>query len=242
LSKPRPEIFFSCEHSDNRVPRRFRKRFQGSERLLASHRGYDTGAGALAMAMAAACGVKPACYPWTRLLIDANRSLTSRSLFSAVSKKLPEPDRRFLVESLYLPYRTAVEKRLHRPLKNGACVIHVSVHTFAPDLNGLIRTADIGFLYDPSRLPESRLCKIWKSVLHQRQNRMRIRMNYPYRGVSDGLVSALRGTLSGFNFVGLELEVNQKWVLSERSQWNRLKQDLAETFHLAVFTFTSGTG
>jgi predicted N-formylglutamate amidohydrolase len=238
LAERAVKTLFSCEHAGNRLPERFRGRFKGSEDILASHRGFDAGAWELARFMAAASGVRGYPFPWTRLLIDANRSLTHRSLFSEISGKWPQSEKSFLIESLYLPYRTSVENEISGWIRHGAIVSHLSLHTFTPSMHGRIRAADAGLLYDPSRHHEKRFCDDWRRLLGPGRSRLRIRMNYPYRGVSDGLVPSLRKKLPGPFYIGLELEVNQKWVFSERQKWNRLKKDLSETFLLAVGRFS----
>jgi predicted N-formylglutamate amidohydrolase len=237
LNRLLPEIVISCEHADSRVPPRFQGLFHGSNRVLSSHRGFDAGAGDVARTLASSFGRRPVLHPWTRLLVDANRSPSHPSFFSEYSKDLPERDRQFLFESLYTPYRIEVEGMLRAILKERGRVIHLSVHTFTPVLHGIIRRADIGLLYDPSRIHEKRFCKIWKSRLQKLENAWCVRLNYPYRGVSDGLVPIMRRTLGTAGYVGLELEVNQKWFFKDKWNWKFLKSDLVETCRMAVENF-----
>jgi predicted N-formylglutamate amidohydrolase len=67
---------------------------------------------------------------------------------------------------------------------------------------------DLGILYDPSCRCERELAHALQQRL-QAQTSMRIRCNAPYKGISDGFVTALRKRFSPQSYVGLELEVNQ---------------------------------
>jgi hypothetical protein len=55
-----------------------------------------------------------------------------------------------------------------------------------------------------------------------------LRRNYPYRGQSDGLTTALRRQF-GARYLGIELEINQRWPLGPRSAWQTLQADLQAT-------------
>jgi len=59
-------------------------------------------------------------------------------------------------------------------------------------MNGIVRNADIGFLYDPRRPSEKELAQLWREEIKKQCSDYRIRMNYPYTGISDGFTTALR--------------------------------------------------
>ncbi|HVJ30087.1 MAG TPA: N-formylglutamate amidohydrolase, partial [Gammaproteobacteria bacterium] len=59
-----------------------------------------------------------------------------------------------------------------------------------------------------------------------------LRRNYPYRGVSDALVTHLRRRYGGRGYVGMELELNQKHVGS--AGWRALLAVLGATLVTAV--------
>src|SRR3990167_6667441 len=83
-------ILLTCEHAVNHVPTAYRELFAKQHPLLASHRGIDLGALAIAESLAQALKVKLICATTSRLLIDCNRSLTHPHCFSEVTKHLPE--------------------------------------------------------------------------------------------------------------------------------------------------------
>ena len=82
------QIIITCEHGGNKVPARFRKLFDGKERLLNSHQGYDRYALPLARELAQTLNAPFFYAEITRLLIDLNRSPHHPKLFSSISARL----------------------------------------------------------------------------------------------------------------------------------------------------------
>jgi hypothetical protein len=54
---------------------------------------------------------------------------------------------------------------------------------------------------------------------------LRVRFNYPYRGVADGLSTWLRHRHREGRYVGVELEFNQ--ALVDAPGWTRFQKDVA---------------
>ncbi len=203
-------VILSCEHGGNQIPERYRPDFPKSGRLLQSHRGYDPGALALGKFFHKQTGFPFYYSTISRLLIELNRSLHHPRLFSKVSKRFSKEQQQHLIDQIYQPYRKAVEARINKILKQRQSVIHLSVHTFTPVLHHVHRTADIGLLYDPRVFQERRFCEIWRNDLHQQDSTLRVRLNYPYHGISDGFTTSLRKKWRKRGYFGIEIEVNQK--------------------------------
>ena len=166
----------------------------------------------------------------TRLLIDANRCLRSRTLFSEFSRALPPGERRLLLERYYFPYRQAVTNQVAAALAAGAEVLHLSLHSFTPVFRGVVRNADIGLLFDPAAAAEAAFCRRWQNLLRARDGCWRMRRNYPYRGMSDSLATWLRRQLDHRGrYLGIELEINQQWPETGGATWPRLQADLLAT-------------
>jgi predicted N-formylglutamate amidohydrolase len=102
--------------------------------------------------------------------------------------------------------------------------VHVSSHSFTPKLDGELRRADIGLLYDPSRPGEAALCAAWRAALRAAAPGLVVRRNYPYRGTSDALVTDLRRRFSPSRYLGIEIEVNQKFAQAGGAQWRALRR------------------
>ncbi len=61
------------------------------------------------------------------------------------------PRRERLLVLHYQPYRDRVEALVAKAIAAGRRVVHISSHSFTPVLDGRVRNADIGLLYDPAR-------------------------------------------------------------------------------------------
>lgn len=223
--RDRNALLISCEHGGNRVPVAYRRYFSGFEDLLATHRGYDPGALTTARHLARLFDAPLFAATITRLLVDLNRSIGHRALYSEVTRPLPAAEREAILDRYYFPYRNRVEGWVTRCVAEGRRVIHVSCHSFTPVLNGEVRQADIGLLYDPAREAEVRFCRRWQASLCAGAKQLRVRRNYPYHGRSDGLVTHLRRRHCGSVYVGVELEINQRLVASP--PWRRLCERIA---------------
>jgi predicted N-formylglutamate amidohydrolase len=226
-------LVVTCEHGGRVVPRDYARLFAGRQSLLASHRGWDAGALDLARHVAKAFDAPLHAATTTRLLVDLNRSIGHPQLFSEITRPLPRSQRRHIVEHFYRPHRQAVEGDILRRAAGGGRIIHVASHTFTPSLDGVLRRADVAWLYDPRRPGEAAFARAWQRALAQQEPSLRLRRNYPYQGRADGLTASLRRQLSTSAYVGIELEVNQS-LLRQRAAWNRLKALLAASLRAAL--------
>ena len=224
----------TCEHGGNRIPAPYRALFDGHAALLDTHRGYDPGALLMARQLSSALRAPLVTSTVSRLLIDLNRSAGHPQLFSMATRGVPPAMRRSIVAAHYLPYRGQVERYVARAVSRGRRVIHVSAHSFTPELHGKLRRADVGLLYDPRRRGEVRLCARWKSALADIAPDLSVHRNYPYAGKGDGLTSYLRRRFPPAAYVGVELEVNQRIVFAGGRRWTVLRRVLADSLHAAL--------
>lgn len=239
-SCPETGLVLTSEHGTAAVPARYVQLFRGAEELLASHRAVDLGTAELTGYLARRTGVRPHRTRVTRLLVDCNRSPGHPGLYSEFSRDLPAAERERLLERYYRPYRDAVEADVARGIDAGRTVLHVSVHSFARVLDGRERNADVGLLYDPGRAQESALCRQWQSLL-QAEPGLRVRRNYPYRGVADGLATWLRRRFPPGRYVGIELEVCQDIAAGGDPRWGRLKRLLGGSLEAVMASACSAS-
>lgn len=216
-------FLITCEHGGNRIPPRYRHLFVGFEALLQTHRGYDAGALALARNLAKALAAPLFVSTTSRLLIDLNRSIGHPRLYSEATRDAPAKVRSEILESDYLPYRNQVEADIAAAIDRGSRVIHVASHSFTPVLDGAVRAADIGLLYDPARSGEVELCRRWQAQLRTLAPELKVRRNYPYAGKSDGLTAYLRRRFPAEVYIGIELEINQKHVFKGGRRWREVR-------------------
>ncbi|MCC6399765.1 MAG: N-formylglutamate amidohydrolase [Flavobacteriales bacterium] len=206
-------VLLTCEHGGHEVPTELRALFAGAGEVLRSHCGWDPGALDLFTAL------RPLAHlalegTTSRLVVELNRSLDSPALFSAFTRDLPHAQRSHLIDEHYTPFRTAAADAVATWRADRPSVLHLSVHTFTPVLDGVQRPMDIGLLYDPARSWERALVEAWEQLLNAAAPDLVIRHNEPYRGTDDGHTTALRAA-HAVGYAGIELEVNQRFASAD---------------------------
>ena len=121
-----------------------------------------------------------------------------------------------------------MSKSIASHIRAGRRVLHLALHSFTPVLDGCMRTADLGLLYDPKHQAEKDLALSLQQILSHTTD-LRVRRNYPYRGNADGLTTTLRQTFTARDYLGLEIELNQALLTAGQSTWRKLAGTLAET-------------
>jgi predicted N-formylglutamate amidohydrolase len=220
--KNAPALMITCEHASNALPdfllRAFRDKSGIPEDVLVSHRGYDIGAYNIFSILVKRLKPDFHCSSrFSRLVVDMNRSSTSKSFYSEYTVGLPSMVKSHML-SLWEKYREKIENfvagkipaKLRKLQKEAPLrIIHLGIHSFTPVLNEVERDADVGILYDPSRPAEAQIATTLIKNIHERAPWLKIRKNYPYLGKSDGLTTTLRQKF-GAAYAGLEIEINQK--------------------------------
>lgn len=214
----------TCEHGGNRVPARYEFLFKGQPDILKTHKGYDIGALTIARSLAKALAAPLFFAAETRLLIDQNRSLTNKNLFSKLSASLPPSEKQRLIVQWYEPHHDRIVREIRKRVIRGQHVLHCAIHSFAPVLHGRVRNADIGLLYDPASPFERSVVQSLRASLPG----LRIRHNYPYRGTSDGLTRSLRRIFGTKRYCGIEMEINQSLLTRNASSRRAIGAMLAK--------------
>lgn len=199
----------TCEHAGNEVPERFAHFFSSASEQLQSHLGWDPGAREVGAFLAH--GLQAPFYKCesTRLLVEPNRSLHSESLFSKYVQELSDSERQEVLNQYYIPHRTTVEDWIRVSPKP---VLHLSVHSFTPVFNGIVRDVDVGLLFDPDRTNEISFCNLWMQALNRLAPDIRFGFNKPYLGTDDGFTTYLRTKFQDEEYLGIEIEVSQRFV------------------------------
>lgn len=231
---PAGQLLVTCEHGGNEIPAAYASHFVDHRGLLDSHRGWDPGALELARRMARAFDAPLFASTTSRLLVDLNRSVGHKRLHSEATRPLPRAVRRAIVQAHYQPHRQSVIDAVNGLVAEGRCVVHVASHSFTPELGGVTRAADVAWLYDPRRPGEVALSAAWMAALRTRMPTLRLRRNYPYRGKEDGLTSSLRRQYRNGEYIGVELEVNQRFVLEHDPAWQPLQHAITQALRDAM--------
>jgi predicted N-formylglutamate amidohydrolase len=212
--EPALSALISCEHASNAVPACWQHLFRGHSDLLDSHRGFDRGSLEMGQALSRHTGAPLLVGKVTRLLVDLNRSAAHPRHFSEFTRALPAVDRFELDETFWQPhwqrYRQYLDSLPGR-------IVHVACHSFTPVIQGRTRAADIGLLYDPARAAERAWCRRLADRIREALPGLRVRMNYPYRGTSNGMGQQHRPHYDDRRLVTMELEINQ--ALCDRHDW-----------------------
>ena len=216
-----PALMITCEHASNALPdfvlRAFRDGNGIPDDVLTSHRGYDIGAYNIFSILVKRLKPDFHCSSrFSRLVVDMNRSSTSKSFYSEYTAGLPSMVKAHML-TLWEKYREKIESFVagiipakERKLDKGVLkVVHLGIHSFTPVLNRVERDADVGILYDPSRPAEAKIAATLIKSIHERAPWLKIRKNYPYLGKSDGLTTTLRQKF-GPAYAGIEIEINQR--------------------------------
>lgn len=203
----------TCEHYSSGLPLKYAETFINAVDVLESHRGYDVRVAPMFIRLEPLFD-QSLYYRYSRLLIEPNRSLHHRHLFSPFTTNFTAAEKADLISNYYQPYRKGVEEFIASYIDQG--VFHVSVHSFTPTLGNQNREAPVGLLFDSAKPQERDLAVIWKRVINALDPTVKVRFNYPYRGAADGFTTYLRKCFPR-NYVGFELEVRNDVILDLRS-------------------------
>lgn len=209
-------LVLTCEHAGNNIPARYKKLFKGADAVLKTHRGLDIGALTLAKHLKKKLRAPLFFNDISRLVVDNNRSITNRTLFSEFTRNLSSDEHEHILASYYFPHRDAVELHMKGLVKKGYQVLHIGVHSFTPVLNDKKRSCGIGLLYDPHRITEIDFARDWQRSL-SKMGPFKVKRNYPYWGHKDGFVTHLRRTFKTSDYIGIELEINQALLQRART-------------------------
>lgn len=227
----RPQLIFTCEHASNKIPPALKPLFQTKSRVLLTHRAWDKGALSLARTLAKETRSPLIEGRFSRLVVDLNRSADHRNALSEFTRKLTRDQQQALIRKIHRPFRQRALDQVKSAHNKGLFVYHLSVHTFVPTLDGKTRNCEVGILYDPHRPTEVRFAREIKMALERAFPQIRIRMNYPYRGTSDGHTAQLRKSHSDDHYAGVELEINQAWTEGFRPN---IQKKIATAIHVAL--------
>ncbi|MCO5172144.1 MAG: N-formylglutamate amidohydrolase [Planctomycetes bacterium] len=208
-----PALLLTCEHASCALPPGFDPGV-GPE-VVASHLGWDPGALEVAQVVAARTGAPLLAGEWSRLFVDLNRSPDLPGAVPAEScgvpipgnQALPPEERARRLAAVQAPYRAAVRAAVERAVVEAGACLHVSVHSFTPELHGRPRPYDAGVLFDPDRPLEVAAADALLAGL--RAAGRPARPNEPYAGTDDGLTTWLRTCFAPDRYAGIEVELNQ---------------------------------
>ena len=145
-----------CDHASNRIPRQLGQLGMNAEQLH-SHIAWDAGALAVASELSARLDAPLVQANYSRLVIDCNRSVTSRESILAVSdditiagnQHIDDRERQRRQKEIFWPYHRKIEGLLDR--RHHPAPILLSIHSFNPVIQGKPRPWEIAVCYGQDR-------------------------------------------------------------------------------------------
>ena len=215
-------LLLSCEHASPYIPEDFQNiDLPHSDNPFEK---YDPFADELTQNIASLLNCDHFLGNISRQLIDLNKPAHLNHCFSL---PLSDEHQQHLLEQYYHPYHNQIFKTIQQHIQHNHQVMHVSVHTFNPEENGIEHNAAIGLLYDPNRHAEKEVVRIWNELLIKRTP-YRVRLNYPRSGKSDNLTSLCRKKWKEHDYLGIELECNAS-LLRDKQLAAELYNNINET-------------
>ncbi len=224
-------FLITCEHGSHQVPDWLSESLGAHPPSTpidpaAAQENYDLGALEAASHIAKSLRCPLIAAKFHPDIIDVNRSTQQRGVFSPLTRGLPTKIRSRIVKEIHEPFRQEVEAAVAKLMRKEDLVIHLSVHSFATfeptqvapdgeDRATIARRTDLGLLYDPARKYELGLCLDWHEDLYYSLPMLRVRRNYPGRGVAESLIRSLRQKYSPDCYLGVELQLNRAWCVRD---------------------------
>jgi len=209
-------IVLSCEHASWTLPPG--EDLGVSDHVLRSQASWDPGAYEVAARLGESLGLPVHASAFSRMFVDLNRPEEHTGVIPTVSCGAPVPgnarlaadERERRLAHFHRPYWDAVRRDVRaRILDRGAC-LHLSSHSFDPELDPERRVYDCGVLYDPAMPFEASLAERLQFAL--RGAGLDVRPNEPYRGTEAALVTSLRGEMPADAYAGIEIETSHALV------------------------------
>lgn len=180
-----------CDHASHFIPDRYGDMgLTAGQRL--SHIAWDPGALEVSRGLSARLDAPLVASHVSRLVIDANRDITSPGLFWTLSEatrvvaneNLPDQERRHRIDTYWRPYHSAIEELLAARQRQGQGqgqeMILVCVHSFTPVYLGVARPWPIGLIHGR----DDRYTRALQAALAADEPSLPIGWNEPYSALT----------------------------------------------------------
>ncbi len=149
----RAPFFLACDHAGRRIPAAL-GRLGLSESDLARHIAWDIGIWGTSVRVARALDAFLIGQPYSRLVIDNNRPLTSPTLIPEVSESTAVPGNAGLdaaararrIGDVFTPYHDRIEREIEAVA--GRPMVFVAMHSFTDVYKGVARPWHAGVLFN----------------------------------------------------------------------------------------------
>ena len=178
----RPDILLICEHAGLAIPRALGRLGIADDLDLAEqHIAWDIGAGAVARGLAGFLGAGLILQNYSRLVIDCNRALTSPQSIPEVSDHIAIPGNVGLTAEEITARETEIfrpyDDLCHQVLEQTQVRFVIALHSFTPEMDGVMRPWHISFLYNKGEIYARKFAEAIASA----NPHLNIGFNVPYQ-------------------------------------------------------------
>ncbi len=206
------------DHAGRATPARL-KRLGLPETAFDLHVAYDIGALGLARRLGDALGARVISQPYSRLVIDCNRSPEQGAAIVEVSDGLAVPgnqglapeERAARAAEFHAPYHRRIGEELEARNARGLRTVLLCQHSFTPSLGGAARPWDVGVLH----LGDSAVSRAMLAVLRA-EGDLEVGDNQPYAMDGTDFTAPFHAAAHGCEM--LELEVRQDLIAEPAGQ------------------------
>ena len=213
------DFLLACDHAGRDIPHSL-DALGLSETELASHIAWDIGAAGVARRLAERLDATLVLQPYSRLVIDCNRtpgsveSIAERSEWTYIARNENLPPAAIEARrcEIFQPYHDALREIIDARQRQRRQTILVSVHSFTPSYRGAARPWHIGVMYHRDARLATELLKLLR-----RDERLPVGDNEPY-SISDetDYTIPVHGEARGIAHVALE--IRQDLIADELGQ------------------------
>jgi predicted N-formylglutamate amidohydrolase len=195
------------------------------ETELASHIAWDIGVAGVAQRLSAALDAPFVSQPYSRLVIDCNRSVGAPDSIAKESGGVPIPGNQALsaasagarARHIFHPYHAHIRGLLHRRQRRSQPTFLVALHSFTPVFMGKVRPWHVGVLYGR----DSRFAEVLLGLLRLEPG-IDVGDNEPY-SAADGTDFTIAEHGERRRLPHVEIEIRQDLIADDagRVEWSK---------------------
>jgi predicted N-formylglutamate amidohydrolase len=215
-------LIFSCEHATCSIPTANKEALLSQAERITSAEGWDVGSLNLAQSFSMKFRTPLVHCEYSRLIIDCHCREDDPARWSEFYETFTDMQRERLQLKHLVAHALTLRQRVANELERNDAVVHVSVHTFDPELHPGV---DVSLLYSEGKVGESSIALAWMTAMREELPGLKVVGNskfYPDR--SQTVLDGLREEFGSQRYIGLELQVSNEMFLAPKlMRWEKFK-------------------